>query len=433
MAAAPKPAAATPPPAAAEPLRVGLCTMQFAPLQQPVLYEFKLCGLTPASIAASKTCVKLESEPFRAFGLEWSILVYLNGHTNADAGHISAFLHLRTPAAEAAMDFQIQVGGEAFPSATTMLTHTFTTKKAPAAPSPFGAPAARPLSGARVGWSKVLSHTAVTAAADMHLPGGCLTVSVTLRLTSNSGTAAAAAIPAAAAAAAAKGVPPPSLPAELLALLDSRCGADATLVCSEGEEIRAHAFVLSLRSPVFAAQLDPDSPLAAAGKRLAVPPDITPAILRRLLLFMYGDELTPASAEEARSSHSCRRLLAPGGRGRHGNSPAWAPGSRCCLFVWNAEQFVYCSYFLAFHLIPYDTFSDPPSEGYGAPPMCVGGARTLRPRALPLQQLHDTCTTRPRPASAPPRACRRSTCCTLPTTTSCRGWWPSAQPRCALG
>ena len=165
MAAAPKPAAATPPPAAAEPLRVGLCTMQFAPLQRPMLYELKLCGLTPASIAASKAGVKLESEPFHAFGLEWSILVYLNGETTAGAGHISADLLLRTPAAEAAVDFKIQVGGETLPSATTMEAHNFTTNKAPAAPSPFAAPAAKTLGGKDLGFPKALSHAAVSGHA----------------------------------------------------------------------------------------------------------------------------------------------------------------------------------------------------------------------------------------------------------------------------
>jgi speckle-type POZ protein len=92
-------------------------------------------------------------------------------------------------------------------------------------------------------------------------------------------------------------LPQPALGAHFGALLVSGKGADVTLVCG-GERLEAHALVLSARSPVFAAQLE-DGPLRADAAAVPVPPEITPQTLRRLLHFLYTDELDPASPEEA--------------------------------------------------------------------------------------------------------------------------------------
>ena len=87
-------------------------------------------------------------------------------------------------------------------------------------------------------------------------------------------------------------------------LLASGGGADVTLACADGELVEAHALVLSVRSPVFAALLDTGAPWASGAHEaprqpVPVPPEVTSHTLRRLLHFLYTDELTPASAEEA--------------------------------------------------------------------------------------------------------------------------------------
>jgi speckle-type POZ protein len=92
-------------------------------------------------------------------------------------------------------------------------------------------------------------------------------------------------------------VPAPCLGADLAAALQTGKRADVTLVCA-GERLAAHALLLCTRSPVFAAQLE-EGPMQADASAVPVPPDITPHTLRRLLEFIYTDELEPASAEEA--------------------------------------------------------------------------------------------------------------------------------------
>ena len=106
-----------------------------------------------------------------------------------------------------------------------------------------------------------------------------------------------------------EGVPPPSALRELRALLDSGAGTDVALACG-GQSVAAHSVILCMRSPVFRAQLAPDSPLVAADLSAVPVPEeiITPATLRRLLEFIYSDELEPASPEEAGA------LLAPRSR-----------------------------------------------------------------------------------------------------------------------
>lgn len=103
--------------------------------------------------------------------------------------------------------------------------------------------------------------------------------------------------------------PPPVLSGKLRALLSSGERADCTLVCGgAGERLQAHTFILSLRSPVFAAQLSCSDPAGGGGLLAAldlsavpVPEDIEPPVMRRLLEHLYTDEEVEFSdANEAR-------------------------------------------------------------------------------------------------------------------------------------
>lgn len=99
------------------------------------------------------------------------------------------------------------------------------------------------------------------------------------------------------------GVPPPppsaALPSQLGSLLSTGDGADCALMC-DSEHFPAHALILSLRSPVFRAQLD--GPLAVADRTaVPVPKEIEPAVLRQLLEHVYTDQMPNfADANEAR-------------------------------------------------------------------------------------------------------------------------------------
>jgi speckle-type POZ protein len=127
--------------------------------------------------------------------------------------------------------------------------------------------------------------------------GGTLTIAATVR---KSGDAAQVAsemrvvkLPA---------MPPPGtqLVSQLAALQHSGRGADVSLLCGSGknaEQLQAHSWLLSLRSPVFAAQLS--GPLAGDTSQLRVPDDIQPSVMRALLEFLYTDALALRSAEEA--------------------------------------------------------------------------------------------------------------------------------------
>jgi speckle-type POZ protein len=87
-----------------------------------------------------------------------------------------------------------------------------------------------------------------------------------------------------------------SLLSQLAKLHRSGRGADVMLLCSDGETLAAHALLLSLRSPVFEAQLS--GPLAGESQTLTVPDDIHSPVMRRVLDYVYTDELTVTSHEE---------------------------------------------------------------------------------------------------------------------------------------
>jgi hypothetical protein len=151
------------------------------------------------------------------------------------------------------------------------------------------------------------------------LSAGTLTITATVR---QSGDAArvvsevhVAGVPA---------TPPPGaqLLSELAALHRSGRGADVTLMCGTGgndaEELQAHSWLLSLRSPVFAAQLS--GPLAGDASQLRVPDDIQPGVMRSLLEFIYTDALALRSAEEAQHVLNAADMY----------GQLWWPSARAC-------------------------------------------------------------------------------------------------------
>jgi hypothetical protein len=92
-------------------------------------------------------------------------------------------------------------------------------------------------------------------------------------------------------------LPATTLAAALAALQHDESSADVTLLCNNNERLQAHSLLLCARSPVLKAQLT--GPLACDARALHVPDDIAPAIMRRLLSYVYTDALTPQSPEEA--------------------------------------------------------------------------------------------------------------------------------------
>jgi hypothetical protein len=234
-------------------------------------YTWRLEGLTPALFADKAAEHFVESKVFRACGCDWRFALRCGPpptrSTPAGIGRVLLRLDMLTPAATVTVDVQLVMGwGSAKQDACTFCTQGTTVSER---------------------WFSLTPYERLRAVGgfDKLAPSGVLTVKVTL---CESGFQRPLANPIV--------VPPPCWAACWGALLDSGRGADVTLLCG-GERLAAHALVLRTRSPVLAAQLD--GPLAAPADAVPVPPDITPHTLRRLLRFIYTDELEPASPEEA--------------------------------------------------------------------------------------------------------------------------------------
>jgi speckle-type POZ protein len=232
---------------------------------------WRVDGLTPESFTGAAVGLFLHSPPFRACGLDWRLELAPNGSLEANKAFVGAYLVLLTKDATAHARASLEVGGAAV--RTLASSCVFSTR----GPSPPGA-------SARWGFSKVISHAQLVRDLDDYVTGGVLTVRAVLRLAG----AEESASPSDAL---------PGLGADLGALLASGEGADITLVCGE-QRLAAHALVLRARSRVFAAQLA-SGPMCADPDAVPVPPEITPHTLRRLLHFLYTDELEIASPEEA--------------------------------------------------------------------------------------------------------------------------------------
>ncbi len=253
---------------------------------------WRLEGLTLASFTGAAVGDKLHSPPFQACGLAWRLSLAPNGSKAEAKDHVGVCCELLSPdaTAQTSQAVTFAVGGSEL--------GTFGARGG----SAFSTCAVRP-QGAVPYWGPglTLSHAQLAADPEKHLPG-VLTVRAVLRFDASEERTNPSVLLARA------------LGADFGALLESGEHTDVTLVCGE-ERLAAHALVLRARSPVFAAQLA-DGPLRADADAVPVPPEITPHTLRRLLHFLYTDELEPESAEEAShllnaaDSYDVRRLFA---------------------------------------------------------------------------------------------------------------------------
>jgi speckle-type POZ protein len=235
-------------------------------------YEWKLTGVTKEFFTEAAVGEEVVSPPFTAHGLEWMLKLDVNGYDAETAGYVGVYVRLRTQNTTVAPTVTLRAGEKA---EFRLGAPVFTTSCA----------SRTEVSSDEWGSAEYLSHTRLLKHFDAHVPGGVFTVTASLRLPGFEARTNPIAVPA------------PSLSAGLSALLASGEHTDVTLVCGD-ERIAAHSLLLRTRSPVFAAQLDP-GPLQADASAVPVPPEITPHTLRRLLLFLYTDELEPVSPEEA--------------------------------------------------------------------------------------------------------------------------------------
>ncbi|KAG2439943.1 hypothetical protein HXX76_004062 [Chlamydomonas incerta] len=102
-------------------------------------------------------------------------------------------------------------------------------------------------------------------------------------------------------------VPPPSLGADLAALLASGEGADVTLVV-DGEEFKAHKFLLEARSAFFRSLLNNDMREGLEGR--AVVHDVRAPVFRLLLHYVYTDSLPEGMEDSGLEVEVAQHLLA---------------------------------------------------------------------------------------------------------------------------
>jgi speckle-type POZ protein len=239
---------------------------------------WRIKGVTPAYFTRPVATHKMDGPLFHAFGLTW---------------YLSITPYITSP--RAAMNFHINLLSPDAVSPSLAVTLSLGKLSRHAAPAIFRTVPREPV---LPGWgfAEFVLHTELLAHSSEYFPGGVMTL--TAVMTCDPLTAPYAII-----------LPPSGLGSALGALLADRRGADVGLACADGKVLRAHALLLSARSPIFAAQLDPAGPWATAvGRRgaagtsrapVSVPPEVTSHTLQRLLEFIYTDELTPESPEEA--------------------------------------------------------------------------------------------------------------------------------------
>ena len=92
-------------------------------------------------------------------------------------------------------------------------------------------------------------------------------------------------------------LPPRSIGGDWLALLTSGTLSDVTLRPSSGPDLRAHKAVLAARSPVFAAMFTQG--MAEADSTEVTLGDLSSAVLRRLVHYLYAEEPSDDAFEDA--------------------------------------------------------------------------------------------------------------------------------------
>ena len=142
-----------------------------------------------------------------------------------------------------------------------------------------------------LGFHDFVSHDAIAAAPGVFLPNGELSFFATLTV---HGAPLAAKKKSVIIMPAVPVLPPSSLVADIGALLHRGPPGDVVLLCADGERVTAHSLLLSARSTVLAALLG-----RMDGKAELLHGAINSATVRRMLEFVYTDELVPACVEEA--------------------------------------------------------------------------------------------------------------------------------------
>lgn len=288
------------PPAGCSQSTCAPCTMEGAPnaLAEPtelyassgVDHVWRLEGVTPGFFLQRQ---RAEGPVFSAFGYTWCMHLDCNTVCHNCEGYVTAdqlgcFLRLLTKDTQVEVSATLSIGNrmrhlEALTVSTLedYCQEQYYGEHGEFVQSPSD----------EVGFAAFIPRQVVVDNRDIYFPDGTLTLSVTLR-----DCTPARCLPIS--------VPNPGLAAAFGCALETGLCADVTLVCADGEQLAAHALALSARSPVFAAQLAAKTPwaagtLAAARPTVLVPPEITSHTLKRMLQFLYTDELTPESPEEA--------------------------------------------------------------------------------------------------------------------------------------
>jgi hypothetical protein len=265
---------------------IGTTTQSFfAPPE--TTFTWTLEKLTLADFTGAKPDDLWRSPEFLACGVRWQLNVRpatafseCGGRPACNA--VGVFLELLEP--DCTLQPAVADLTYSFYSASgSLLPVTFSTKK-PSPPDGGTIPQVFDCTG----YPFAVSHEQLTANIQKFLKDGKLTVMVTLRARSFAETQPAP-------------PPPLSIGADMAALLASCDGADVTFTFAadaEAEPVQAHSLILAARSATLRQQLR--GPLASAPPHVSTVPDgIAPHTFKRLLSFLYTDELTPQNHEEA--------------------------------------------------------------------------------------------------------------------------------------
>ena len=248
----------------------------------PVHAQLLLKNITVERVLSTPPGSMMHGALFSAHGAMWKICVYLGGNTAADDNRdrVSAFVMLETPGFGKKLQFLVRIGDKHVQDERLFSTLS--------------------KDGLINSWGSIhmLKHTELTANPSRYITDGVMTVSVTLsdlsapfetppKVTTGSCIGKIA-------------IPPSRLSLDMLEMLRTGVHSDVTLSCG-GESFQVHASIISQRSSTFAAHL---AHCTSSPPVLAVDESIKPCILRRLLEYMYGDDVYPTSAEEARRALS---------------------------------------------------------------------------------------------------------------------------------